>query len=711
MQNATVIVEPAPPTQQPVVPPTRSRSPFWSRIALGLVMLVAAFMDFYQLGQNGFGNLFYAATVKSMADNLHNFFFASYDPGGFVTVDKPPLGFWLQIISVKIFGYTAFSVYLPQALAGVLSVWLLYILVRRHFGVTAGLLAALALAISPISVITNRNNTIDSTLAFTMLLGAWAVLRAAETGKLRWLLACAALVGIGFNIKMAEAYLVVPAYGLLYLLASPKKIWTRIGHLALATILMLTISFSWIVIVDLTPTALRPYVGSTQDNSELSLALGYNGISRLLGDIGGGFSAKNTHTSTTQSTASSSSSKNSSSTGSSTSAQRPEFSGTGEFPTGEGFSGRGSSGGGTGGTGGAGGGVTAGTGTAGVLRLFEEPLAGQIAWLLPLALLGILALAWQRRPRFQSDAQQRSLILWGTWLLTMGVFFSVAGFFHQYYLTVMAPALCALFGIGAVVMWQDYRRVGWRGWLLPFALIVTALEQIYIISSEPAWGTWLIPLIAIPCFLAALVLIVLRLFPRLTARIGSQERNTHLLQTLVTLSLLALMLTSAVWSTTEVLRNTELQIPTAGPTTTTSFSNNSTTTTSDAKLISYLEAHQGSAKYLVATISSNTADSLIIETNKAVMTLGGFSGTDPILTTSQLASLVSSGQVRYFLLDSSSASGGSSSQSALVTWITKHSTVVSTSQWQSSSSSSTHAGGGFGTSNLTLYEYTATTTK
>src|SRR3989441_12881370 len=203
-------------------------SSLWQRLALGGIMLISLFMNFFQLGQNGFGNLYYAAGIRSMLDNWHNFFFVSYDPGGFVTIDKPPLGFWLQVASAKVFGFTPFSVFLPQAIAGVLSVLLLYYLVRRYFGVTAGLLAALALAVSPISVVTNRNNTIDSTLALALLVGAWAVLRAAETGKLRWLLLSAAMIGIGFNIKMMEAYLVVPAFGLLYLLAAPKSLWKRI---------------------------------------------------------------------------------------------------------------------------------------------------------------------------------------------------------------------------------------------------------------------------------------------------------------------------------------------------------------------------------------------------------------------------------------------------------------------------------------------------
>src|SRR6266567_5606923 len=389
----------------PAVPGQNGWPPIWRRLALAGVMLVSIFMNFYQLGQNGFGNLYYAAAIRSMLDNLHNLFFASFDPGGFVSIDKPPLGFWLQAASAKVFGFTPFSVFLPQALAGVLSVLLLYHLVRRHFGVVAGLLAALALAISPISVLTNRNNTIDSTLVLVMLLGAWAVLRAAESGKLRWLLLCAVFVGVGFNIKMLEAYLVVPAYGLLYLLAAPRSIWARIGQLALAALLMLTISLSWAVAVDLTPAASRPYVGSSQNNSEISLALGYNGIQRLLGQFG--FARSNAGNST------------SNTSGNTTGSFPPAGTGSGTFPGDFPRPGAGTIGGGIGGS-------STGmfnTGNPGLLRLFNEPLGGQIVWLLPMALLGILALAWQHRPRFPDDPQQHSLILWGAWLLTMAVFF------------------------------------------------------------------------------------------------------------------------------------------------------------------------------------------------------------------------------------------------------------------------------------------------
>jgi hypothetical protein len=174
----------------------------WHRQALALIALLAAFCDFFQLQRSGYANLYYAATVRSMLESWHNFFFVSFDPGGFVTVDKPPLGFWIQALSAKIFGFSGVSILLPEALAGVGSVLLLFVLVKHIFGPVAGLLAALFLAITPISVVTNRNNTIDSLLVLTVLLAAYAVSRAVEQGSLRWLLLGAVLVGLGFNIKM-----------------------------------------------------------------------------------------------------------------------------------------------------------------------------------------------------------------------------------------------------------------------------------------------------------------------------------------------------------------------------------------------------------------------------------------------------------------------------------------------------------------------------
>jgi 4-amino-4-deoxy-L-arabinose transferase-like glycosyltransferase len=705
-ETSTTIAQVEP--EHPIAQRIQKRFPAWHQLALGGITIISIFMNFFQLGQNGFGS-YYPAAVRSMMDNWHNFFFAAYDPGGFVTIDKPPVGFWLDVASARLFGFTSFSILLPQALAGVLSVLLLYYLVRRHFGVAAGLLAALALALSPISVVTNRNITIDSTLALTLLVGAWAVLRAAETGRLRWLLLSAAIVGIGFNIKMLEAYLVVPAFGLLYLLAAPRSLWKRIGHLALAGMLLLVISLSWVVAVDLTPASQRPYVGSTQDNSELSLAIGYNGIERLLGSFGRGFGGGlRANTSTNATNRSGNTPGNGGpNTGGNGARQQPPS-------------------GGPGGTGGL-----FDIGTPGPLRLFTEPLGGQIVWLLPLAILGMIALAWQRRPRLQSDRQQQSLVFWGMWLLTMGIFFSVAGFFHQYYMTEMAPAIAALFGIGLVTMWQDYRRSGWRGWLLPLALIATVAEQIYILTSYPTWGQWMIPLMIVLSILAVGVLTSARIAPRLRVK----APGVRFLLPALGIGVLALMIAPTVWAATPVLQGTQADTLVAGPSQGNGFGGNfaavggrNENASSNSALIRYLETHQGTTKFLVAVPSSNTADGIILATNKPVMALGGFSGSDPILTTTQLASLVAKGTVRFFLLNSFSGRGqlpsqildqipeqfrnriqsgpggfGGGQQSALTSWVTQHCKTVSTSLWQSSSTSTGSSGFGPGRANQ-LYD-------
>ncbi len=669
--------------------PTESNAPvgtyrkgksLWSLVGLGGVLLVSLFMEFFQLGQNGYGNLYYAAGVRSMTDSIHNFFFVSFDPGGFVTIDKPPFGFWLQTMSAKIFGFTAFSIFLPQALCGVLAVLLLYYLVRRHFGVVAGLVAALALAVSPISVVTNRNNTIDGTLALILLLAAWAVIRAAESGKLRWLLLSGVFVGLGFNTKMAEAYLIIPALIMTYLLCAPRKVWTRIWHLALFVVVFFALSLSWIVAVDSISPSQRPYVGSTQNNSEVSLAFGYNGLNRLRingnsfgGNRGSGGTQANDRTTRADRT----------STTNRTQAAPPQTT-----PPVTGFT---------------------EAGTPGLFRLIGPSLGGQVGWLLPFALLAIVALLLQRRLRFQRDRQQLGLVLWGFWLLTMATFFSLDGSFHQYYMTEMAPGLSALVGIGVATMWNDYRGASWRGWLLPIALVITAATQVYMLNSYPAWSQLLSPLIWGFTALAVIALLLFRVVPRM-------RMNTLMMRIAgiaVGVGLFALLAAPTLWSSYSVFRNTESSAPSAGPS-----ANGSTNgvfnfgqvrggqnglTQTNAVLISYLEANQGNTKFLVATPSSSAAAPIILATNKPVMALGGFSGGDPILTTSQLQTLISNGSVRYFLLNSprsiqrviddlpeqyrdrlrGGSFGGFGQQSSLTTWVSRHCSVVPARDWTS----------------------------
>jgi len=264
-----------------------SREKIIGMVGLLAIIALGAFLRFYQLGTYTIGNTYYAATVKSMLTSWHNFFYASFEPGGSVTVDKPPLGFWVQTISAYIFGVNGFALALPQALAGTLSIPVLYHLVRKYFGIWAGLTAALVLALMPVTIATERNNTIDGLLVFVLLLAAWAFIKATETGKTRHLLMGVILVGLGFNIKMLQAFMPLPAFYAIYFFGARTPWWKRILQLGAATIVLLVVSFAWVVAVDLTPADQRPYIGSSDNNTVMELIIGHNGLSRL-GLAGGG---------------------------------------------------------------------------------------------------------------------------------------------------------------------------------------------------------------------------------------------------------------------------------------------------------------------------------------------------------------------------------------------------------------------------------------
>lgn len=756
---------------------TRAEGATWyrsPRLPLLLIVLMAAVINFWQLDQLGYSNTYYAAAVKSMLLNWHNFFFNAFDPAGFVTIDKPPLGFWFQVLSAKIFGYNGVSLLLPQALAAVGSVAVLNHLVGRVFGRPAGLLAAFFLALTPVLVASSRSNIIDTTLVFFLLLGAWAVSKAAETGKLRWLLLTAVLVGIGFNIKMMEAYLVVPAFGALYVLGSPLRWRTRFGHLALATVVLLAVSFSWATAVDLTPASQRPWVDSTQTNSELDLAIGYNGIQRLLGMQGGGpggpqaatSTGLRSGTSTTRLAHTSTSLLSNTSTsrltlGTSTGTTASQGNAAAQAP----------------GQGGGGPGGLFDNGAVGPFRLFNGTLGGQASWLLPLALLGIVAV-FSRRVRFPLNRQQGAALLWGIWLLTEAVFFSVAGFFHSYYLVTLAPAVAALAAIALVTLYRDFRSTEspwWRAYALPLALVLTAAGQIAILSNFSTWSSWITPPLVVLTLIGAGGLVLLRLK-------GSMPVRSLLI--VLTLGVGGLMIAPSAWAVDTMNNHNNSLTPSAGPSATSgrfggfpggpngaggfpggpgtggfpgatggpntggsSTSNTapsngttaplfgtagstiapssaitSTATTTRAQrlarlggggfggfgggdtvnknVLNYLLQHQGTTKYLLVTDNSMSAAMYIIQTDKPVMSLGGFSGSDPILTLAQLQSLIKNNTVRYFML----GGGGPGGSDTISTYVQSACSAVPSSAISGSSASST---GGFGSS---LYDCGALTT-
>jgi 4-amino-4-deoxy-L-arabinose transferase-like glycosyltransferase len=577
------------------------------RLGLTVILALSAFLNLSWLTREEYANVYYAATVKNMLASWHNFFFASYD-AGFVSVDKPPLGFWIQAASAYLFGFHGWSLLLPQALAGVLCVALIYLLVGRSFGPVAGLLAALALALSPISVATNRHNNLESLLVVAALVATWAFIRAAETGRLRWLVVGALVIGLGFNIKMLEAFVVLPAFYLLYVVAAPVGWRRRMIHLTLATVVIVAASLPWVLAVDLTPAEQRPYVGSSSFDTETDLTVGWNGVGRLVGS-------------------------------------------------------------------------DEGVGDPGPLRLLNPQLGGQIGWLLPVAIVGLVAASrqsWQGRPSLPLlNRQQQALVLWGTWLISLVVFFSVAGDWDPHYLAMLAPTVAALVGVGVVALWDDYRSAaGWQGWLLPLTLVGTAHLQLYILAHYPDWSTWLAPAIVILNVGAAVSLVVARLTPRMK---GS---GLPLALVAISVGVLSLLLAPSIWTASTVWDGAETRSPTAGPQA--KPSETSSRFGSEGSevdpLVDYLEANQGGAEYLVAAIRSRIASPIILNTDEPVISLGGFNGADPVFSNEELAGLVNQGAVHFFLIE------GRDRKEDSVRWITDNCEQVRQQIGQSSDS-------------------------
>ncbi|MFB0633737.1 ArnT family glycosyltransferase [Bacillus rugosus] len=668
-------------------------------VVLILILLAAAFLNAYNIWQDDAANQYYLAAVKSMTQSFHNFFYASFDPSGFVTVDKPPVVLWIQTIFALIFGVHTWSVIIPQALAGVGSVFLLYRMVKPTFGIGAARIAALVMALTPIAVAVSRTNNIDSMLVFTLLLGSACLLRAVKQGKLVWLLTAFALIGLAFNMKMMQAFMVLPAFVLFYLIASRVSLKKKIGSLFLSLVLLTGLSLSWAVVVDSTSSSSRPYVGSSQTNSVLELAFGYNGTERLLGQTtglargdlnaaGGGNMQSNSTMQPPNGNGSSSSQDGTSKPDGSTSNQNgnQSFGNNSQAPQplngqngtsngGIGTPPTGGNGPGNGGPGGGGGKSMNmfGTGDAGPLRLFQSALSGQISWMLPFALIGLLGgiVSWYRDRRGQA-AEMKETIFWAAWLVPVAGFFSVAGFFHQYYLIMLAPPIAALSGIGWYTMYRLYtNNKDWASFLLPAAVLITAAFQVYILSAYTSQigSVWMyvLGLLGLGITLALLLL----------------KRSHPFSKQLTIISLCVLLLAPVYWSATPLLYGGNSVLPESGPQLKSSANGGSMFSSEvDTGLLSYLRKHQTGEEYLFATLTTVTAAPYIINENESVMAMGGFNGTDPILTVSELKNLVKEGKVKYFLL-----SGNNSGNSELVSWIKKNGKEISSDEYSTSSSS------------------------
>ncbi len=597
--------------------------------ALGGIVVLSAVLNTHRLAQNGYANTFYSAAAKSMLHSLHNFLFVSFDPGGLVTIDKPPLAVWLQTASAKLFGLAPLSLLLPQAIVATIAVAVLYRVVAPRLGVAAALCSALALAVFPSFVAVSRDNGVDPLLILLMILACGAALAAIESGRWRSLVCCAVLIGLAFNTKTLAAYLIVPGIALAYILCAPGSVPRRVTRLLAAGFVVAIVSFSWIAFVELTPASQRPYVGSSTNNTELGLTFDYNGFGRVEGEIGGPGNVPTAEGAGLHIVARPPREPRSQrgrlvprSAHPAPVAKQP----SGYLPDGRLAS------------------PLFFAEEPGPLRLFESGLADQGAWLLPFALLGLLALGLLTFEDERSSRKPRlaMLIVFGGWLLVEAVVLSFSkGIVHPYYVSAMGPGAAVMVGAGAVAYtWLARRR---RGLLLASCAVAATVAVQIVILQEQHYMRWFVPVL-IGGALAGVCL----MSRRRLAGVG------------MAVALGMLLVAPTVYATTTWLAPVEGTFPAAGPH---EASAHGALDSSPAdlrlyrNLIGYLARQRTGTRWAVLTDAAPTAAPLILLGARAGA-LGGYSGTDPVLDGPQLARLVARREARYVLLGGAYASRG-----------------------------------------------------
>ncbi|MBN2387541.1 MAG: glycosyltransferase family 39 protein [Anaerolineales bacterium] len=657
---------------------------------LAAIFLLSVGLHFVNLEAIGDSNAYYTAAVESMLQSWHNFFFVAAEPGGAVTVDKPPLGLWIEAAFAAVLGVSGFSVSLPNILAGIFSVPLLYHLVKKHLGSLAGLVAALVLTITPTVLGTDRNNTMDGMLVLFLLLAAWAFSAAAETGRLRWLLLGAALVGLGFNIKMLQAFLPLPAFYALYFFGARTKWWRKLLSLALASVILLAVSLSWAVVVDLTPADQRPYVGSSTDNTVMELIVGHNGLNRLFGghraasapqpgsDGPDGFAQNQSPDNPDQGSLPAQQQPQPGTdrgqlpnppqeavaacagltAGEACTVQLPRggtVDGTcgqvqllliceprdraGQLPAQGAVPGQQQPPAGQQGGGGAGSAFSGEVGTPSVVRLFIPPLGKEMSWLLPLALVALFVLLFAARLRWPLESAHKALVLWGGWLVTCLVFFSLAEFFHAYYMIMLAPALGGVVGGGVELLWQCRARSR-TAWILALAAVATLAFQWWLAVQfgENAW--WLRLAAFLVAAGAAGLLLARFLAGKAALPLAFGLLVSGMLVTPLAWTVLTVTSQSPDVNLPGAYRGATQGVPGQMPGRQMSLADD---------LLTYLDANTGDVEYLVAVANANLGAPFILATGRPVLYMGGFSGGDPVVDAADLADMVANGELRFVL--------------------------------------------------------------
>lgn len=612
------------------------QSSFGEMAAFGGLLLFTAIFYLWNLTINGMANSYYAAAAQAASTNWTAWLFGSLDAANFVIVDKPPISMMIMGLFGRIFGFSSWSMLLPHALAGIATVALVYLTVKRWYGACAGLIAGIVMAMTPAAALMFRFNNPDSFLTLFLTASAYSFLRAFEVNKpVLWLSLAGLFTGFAFNTKMLQGLLLLPIMTIIYISFARSKFTTRMWHLSVAGIVTIASTFWWSILAWLTPAANRPWVGSTNDNNIWSLIFGYNGFGRLFGHGGGpgggapgGGGAANMAQIGTQA------------------AQPAQM----VLPTGGGL--------GADGRGGGPGGVGFG-GETGLLRIFNESFGPNIAWLIPVALIGGGLVIWLLRRAPRHNKERVGVLLWLGWLLIHIVIFSMtSGTIHPYYVVAMAPAVAALVGVGVPYIWQAYTRRTKIAWLLPLSIAATTILNVVMLGYNNYWS-WLIWLV-IAAGGAATILALLPL-----------AQTKRLKQIILSLAIIAGMAAPIAFSISTVATAHSGSIPTAGPGATAINGTNNESAQAESSLIAYLLANQNGAAWIAAVNSANESAPIQLSSGQPVMAIGGFNGSDSTLTLAQFKQLVKEGKVRYYVASSGQGkSGGPGGNSEIASWAT-----------------------------------------
>jgi 4-amino-4-deoxy-L-arabinose transferase-like glycosyltransferase len=647
----------------------REQDAAWVRPSLIGLLGVAAFLYLWDLGASGWANAFYSAAVQAGSTSWKAFFFGSFDASNFITVDKSPAALWVMDLSARVFGVNAWSILVPQALEGVATVGVTYLTVRRWFSPAAGLIAGATVALTPVAALMFRFDNPDALLVLLLTTATYAVVRAIEAGKTKWLVLAATLVGFAFLTKMLQAFLVLPAFGLVYLLVAPVSLRKRIVQLAVALATMVVASGWWVAIVQLTPAADRPYIGGSQNNSLLNLIFGYNGFGRLTGNETGSV-------------------------------------------------------GGTGATGSM-------WGPTGLTRLFNASFGGQVSWLLPAALILLVAGLGFTLTRARTDRTRAAFLLWGGSLAVTALVFSLAaGIIHPYYTVALAPAIGALVGMGSVLLWRERSSV-WARIVLAGAVGTTSVWSAILLERSPSFAPGLAVAIAVLGVGGAVAILGMPLLHR------------AVVATVLVVGMLAAFAGPAAYTIDTVLTPHSGAIPSAGPAVTAAntggpggfpgggFSGRGgggrgfpggfggggfpgggfggggagggapsfggggfgvprgtgggtggggggflNASTPGAALVKLLETDASHYSWVGATIDANSAAGYQLATDDPIMAIGGFNGTDPAPSLAQFEQYVAEGRIHYFLGSGGGFGAGSGTSNQIAQWVEQHFTAT-----------------------------------